>query len=63
MSGNGINGFVAMCRPYNFVHDIDAIYFKFRVYNWFYNDPGYSDEYRERNGYHFDGQIFYKRSN
>jgi hypothetical protein len=48
-------------RPFNFVHDINAIYFRFYTHDWFYNDPGYSDEFVARNGWKFDGQVFYRK--
>lgn len=48
-------------RPFNFVHDINKIYFTFNmVNNWFYTNTGYSDEFVKRAGYKFDGQFFYR---
>lgn len=50
-------------RPFGFIHDIRLKYFKFHGLKmpWFYPEPGYSADYVKRNGYDFDGQIFFKR--
>jgi hypothetical protein len=45
-------------RPYDFIHDIKNTYFKFHNLDWFYPNPGYSEEMTKRYGYKFDGQIF-----
>lgn len=47
-------------RPYGFIHDINAKYFKLYTLDWFYPETGYSDEYTERFGWNFDGQVFYR---
>lgn len=48
-------------KPFDFVHDINLVYFKFPSLDWFYPQPGYSDELTAKEGYKFDGQIFYKK--
>lgn len=48
-------------KPFGFIHDIRTMYFTFSDKAWFYPDPGYSKESVKKNGYNFDGQIFFKK--
>lgn len=49
-----------MSRPFGFIHNINLIYFKFYNSDWFYPQPGYSEEMTKRVGYRFDGQVFWR---
>lgn len=50
-------------KPFGFVHNINDIYFTFSEMHWFYNNPGYTDDFIDKNGWKFDGQVFYKMRN